>query len=208
MHSEPSHKRAQPRSTCWLCLGFALAIPLLQGCAAVVVGGAAVGAATLHDRRPYYVVIDDQDIELSAMGALNANKDVHDHSRISVTSYNRKVLLTGQADTDAIRALAAGLVSRMPKVERVIDEVTVGPRADLRRQAEDGLITSRAKLALIDISLPHFDPTRIKVVTEDGVVYLMGLVTPEEANATVDKVRFVPGVKRVVKLFEYQQSPT
>jgi osmotically-inducible protein OsmY len=180
--------------------------PLLGGCAALVLGGAAVGVATVHDRRPYYVVIDDQDIELSAQGILNAEKQISSRSRISVTSYNRKVLLTGQADTESVAAHAAGLVSRMPKVERVIDEVTIGPGIDLMQESNDVVITTRAKVSLAELSLPGFDPTRVKVVTEDGVVYLMGLVSPEEAEAAAEKIRYVPGVKRVVKLFEYPET--
>jgi osmotically-inducible protein OsmY len=88
-------------------------------------------------------------------------------------------------------------------VERVIDELTVGPPIGLQRQAEDPYLTSRAQHALSNINMPGFDVTRVKVVTEDGVVYLMGLVTQEEGDAAAEKVRFVPGVVRVVKLFEY-----
>jgi osmotically-inducible protein OsmY len=94
----------------------------------------------------------------------------------------------------------------MPKVERVIDEVTIGPGIDLMQESNDVVITTRAKVSLAELSLPGFDPTRVKVVTEDGVVYLMGLVSPEEAEAAAEKIRYVPGVKRVVKLFEYPET--
>ena len=180
----------------------------LQGCAPLVVGGVAVGAATIHDRRPYYVVIDDQDIELSAMGVINADPGLKKGSRIAVTSYNRKVLLTGQADTARLVARAGELVSRLQKVELVLNEIQVGPRISLAQEGEDTLITSRALIALTKIDLPGFDPTRVKVVTEDDVVYLMGLVSPAEADAATEKVRYVPGVKRVVRLFELKEIRT
>ncbi|MCG6896626.1 MAG: BON domain-containing protein [Thiocapsa sp.] len=177
---------------------------LLQGCGPLLVGGAAVGAASaVHDRRTYDAFIDDQQIELAAMSALLNDPRAAQASRISVTSYNRKVLLTGQADTDEVAERASSLVSRLPKVQRVIDEIVVGSRLSLARETEDGYVTSRVKAALIDVALPGFDPTRVKVVTEDGTVYLMGILSPAEADAATEKVRYVPGVKSVVKIFEY-----
>jgi osmotically-inducible protein OsmY len=175
----------------------------LQGCAPVVLGGAAVGVSVAHDRRTPGTVLDDEQLELRGWGILANHPEIREHSRIAVTSYNLVVLLTGQAETQEVSDRFAEMISRLPKVRRVINEVTVGPIASLTSEGEDAVITSRVKLALIGIKIPEFDPTRIKVVTEAGTVYLMGLVTPAEAKATVEKVRYVPGVKRVVKLFEY-----
>jgi osmotically-inducible protein OsmY len=186
-----------------LGLVLVLATPLLGGCAAMVLGGAAVGVAAAHDRRTYGALMEDQEIEVRAMSALADNQEIRGQANISVTSYNRKVLMVGQANSEAIKEQALEIVSRLPKVERVIDEVTVGPGIDLQRQAQDPYLTTRAKLALTNINMPGFDVTRVKVITEDGVVYLMGLVTQEEGDAAAEKVRFVPGVVRVVKLFEY-----
>ncbi len=180
----------------------------LGGCAAVVIGGAAVGAAAVHDRRDYRVMLDDQEIEMRAAGALSADKTVGASSRISVTSYNYKVLLTGQAETEDAARRAAELVSGLPKVERVVDEITIGPPISLMQESQDTLLTSQSKLALTKIDLPGFDATRVKVVTSNRVVYLMGLVSQAEGDAAAEKVRFVPGVQRVVKLFEYRESPT
>lgn len=179
---------------------------VLVGCAPVLIGGAAVGVATIHDRRPYYVVIDDEDIELSAMSVISGDPGLSSGSRIAVTSYNRKALLTGQADSEELANRAGDLVSRLQKVERVINEVAVGPAITLTQKSDDVVLTSRSKLALADIAMPGFDPTRVKVVTEDGVVYLMGLVSPAEADAATEKVRYVPGVKRVVRLFELDED--
>lgn len=177
----------------------------LTGCAAVLVGGAAVGtAAVIHDRRDYTDILKDQELEMSAARALGRDPLVSENSRISVTSYNRKVLLTGQARDTEVAARATELVSGIPKVELVIDEVAIGPNISVTQESQDAWLTSQAKLALAKVELPDFDPTRVKVVTEDAVVFLMGLVSPEEGDAAADQVRYVPGVKRVVKLFEYR----
>lgn len=182
---------------------------MLNGCAALVVGGAAAGtAAVIHDRRDYTDILKDQEIEISAARVLGKDSLVSGGSRISVTSYNRKVLLTGQARSPDVAARATELVSGIPKVDLVIDEVAIGPNVSLTQVSQDTWITSQAKLALAKVKSPDFDATRVKVVTEDSVVFLMGLVSGEEGDAAAEQVRFVPGVKRVVKLFEYREPQT
>jgi osmotically-inducible protein OsmY len=89
-------------------------------------------------------------------------------------------------------------------VKRVINQLTFGAPLDLTRQAEDLYIISRAKFALTQIGLPDFNATRVKIIASDGVVYLLGLVRQKEGDAAIEKVRYVPGVRRVVNLFEYQ----
>ncbi|MBK1721734.1 BON domain-containing protein [Thiocystis violacea] len=190
-----------------LALAVALGISaVLTGCAPIILGGAVAGASAVYDRRHYQIVIDDGQIELSAMHALAQDRSVQAGSRISVTSYNHTVLLTGQAESEAVAERASALVSRLSKVGRVVDEVSIGPSITLTQESADTLITSRAKLALAKVELPGFNPTRVKVVTENAVVYLMGLVTPEEADAAAEQISYVPGVKQVVKLFEYNAS--
>lgn len=198
----PKSRRSPAPWTLLVLLGSVLS---LSGCAAVLVGGAAVGtAAVIHDRRDYTDILKDQELEISAARALRRDSLVSANSRISVTSYNRKVLLTGQARDTEVAARATELVSGIPKVELVIDEVAIGPNISVTQESQDAWLTSQAKLALAKVELPDFDPTRVKVVTEDAVVFLMGLVSPEEGDAAADQVRYVPGVKRVVKLFEYR----
>jgi osmotically-inducible protein OsmY len=182
-----------------------LAATLLQGCGALVVGGIAAGAVVIHDRRDEQTVLDDQQIELMAAGIFNKYPDLRKECRIATTSYNLVVLLTGQCATQSSADSFVNKVSRLPKVRRVVDEVTVGPFASLARESEDALITSRAKLAVAQVDRNDFDATRVKVVTESGIVYLMGLVTPAEAEAVVEKVRYVSGVRKVIKVFEYIQ---
>jgi osmotically-inducible protein OsmY len=184
-------------------LALVLVQPALQGCAPAVVAGIAVGASVVHERRDAGTVWEDEQIELQAMADFHNDPTLKKQARVSITSYNHVALLTGQARTEEVRQRAADKVSRLPKVRRVVNEISVGPFASLARESEDTLITSRVKFELTHIDLPGFDPTRVKVVTEAGVVYLMGLVSTEEAEASVEKARYVSGVQKVVKIFEY-----
>lgn len=190
-------------------LAMSVALPLLQGCGAAVVTGIVVGAAVLHDRRDRETVLADQKIELQAVRIALGDPDVSGDCRVATTSYNLVALLTGQCGEQASAERFAERISQLAKVKRVVDEITIGPRASVARESEDALVTSRAKFAITQVGLKGFDATRVKVVTESGVVYLMGLVSGEEADAVVEQVRYVPGVQRVVKVFEYTQpAPT
>ena len=194
-----------PRHQLLRLLALLLTAHLLQGCGALVVGGVATGAAVIHDRRDEQTVLQDQNIELQSTAAFYKDPQVRDDCRIAATSYNLVVLLTGQCGKQASADRFSDSVSRIAKVRRVVDEVTIGPIASFARESEDVLLTSRAKFAVTQVDRDDFDATRVKVVTEAGVVYLMGLVTPAEAEAVVEKVRYIPGVKKVVKVFEYTQ---
>lgn len=176
---------------------------LSSGCATAIVGGAATGAAVVHDRRTTGVIIDDQEIELKAIRIKYNHPEITEKSNISVTSYNLTVLLTGEAESQQPVDQLAGLISRLPRVKKVVNQVVIGAESTLTEKSNDYYITSRAKVALFDIDLPDFDPTRVKVVTSGGTVHLMGLVTRQEAQAATDKIRYISGVKRVVKAFEY-----
>lgn len=180
-----------------------LILPLLQACAPVVVGSAAVGVSVLHDRRPAEVVLADEKTELGIRAAIGDDKTLFEHSSVGVTSYNRVVLLTGQADSPRVAERIRDLAAGKSGVRRVVNEIQTADDASLMSESHDAYLTSRVKLALFDLDLPNFDPSRVKVVTEQEVVYLMGLVTQDEAAAVVGKVRYVRGVKRVVKVFEY-----
>jgi len=180
-----------------------LSLPLLQGCATAVVGGAATGASVIHDRRSAGTILDDKTITVKITNELLKNTELREHSSMSATSYNHLVLLTGQAENADYRAEFERIATRTPMVKRTVNEVQIGPNATLTQQSKDSWITSKAKIELFDIKLPQFDPTRVKVITEKGVVYLMGMVTPEEADAVVEKIRYLSGVTRVVKVFEY-----
>ncbi len=186
-----------------LVAGSALAMAL-QGCAPVVVGGVAMGAAIVHDRRTSGTVVEDQNIEIKAYEALRSDADVHEQSHINVTSYNLAVLLTGETPTPALKERAGALVKDVERVKHVYNELVIAAPSSFMNRSSDTVITGKVKTSLFSVEdLPGFDPTRVKVVTENGTVFLMGLVTQAEADAVTETVRSVGGVQRVVKLFEY-----
>lgn len=185
-------------------IALALLTPSLQGCAPVVVGGAATGAAVAHDRRTTGSFIEDQAIEFKARTALNAEPELSRQAHINVTSFNMIVLVSGEAPTEALRQRAGEVVAGVEKVRRVHNEITVAAPSSMMTRSSDTLITAKVKTSLFRIEgMEDFDPTRVKVVTENGTVFLMGLLTRAEGDATARTASAIGGVQRVVKLFEY-----
>lgn len=181
-----------------------LAATSFYGCAPVVVGGAAAGGSALHDRRTVGTVVDDQGIELKARLAIADNQELSSQVHASVTSYNGVVLLTGQAPTETLRQQVQDIVAGTEKVRMVHNEMSIAAPNSMMTRSSDTVITAKVKTALFNIKgLEGFDATRVKVVTEDGVVYLMGLLYRREADAVADQARQVGGVMKVVKVFEY-----
>ncbi len=180
-----------------------VSILLIQGCAPVLVGGAATGISVVHDRRSTGTTLDDQGIELRIVSAVQADETLNGHGRFKGTSYNNVVLLTGQAETQQHRMQFEALVQGIPNVKRIVNEVVVSPKLSVGEQSRDAYLTSKVKLQLFNIRIPDFDPTRVKVVTENGSVFLMGIVTQQEADMVIEEVRYIRGVRRVVKVFEY-----
>ena len=184
----------------------ALLAATLQGCFAVVAGGALVGANTAHDRRPVVVVAGDRNVQLTAFDAINRHKElVRDDNDVKVVVYNHVMLLAGQVRSAALKQLAQDAVSDIEGVTRLVNdlEVTGEPQGFWRRR-QDNTVTARVKAGLLNItSMPGFDPTRVNVTTSHRVVYLMGMVSHEEADAVADIARETGGVDKVVKLFEY-----
>jgi len=181
-----------------------LGINLLSGCAAVVGGAATTGVSVVHDRRTAGTALEDQNIEFKALHLKAKDATLHKQANLSATSYNKVVLLTGSANTEQIRQRYVDMIRRINEVKRVVNEIQVRPSDSITQQGNDAYITSKVKIKMFDVKLPDFDPTRVKVVTDNGNVFLMGIVTKQEADEVVQKVRYVSGVKRVVKIFEYQ----
>ncbi len=181
-------------------------LPLLGGCTAAVVATTATLASTIHDRRSNDAVMDDQEIKLRARTTLSKHPEISDHSRIHVTSFNRRVLIFGQAETRELAHKFAQIVSHQPKVKSIYNEVEVRPLADNLDVSGDSALTSKIKGSLWRISIKGFDPTRVKVSTTLGNVYLLGLVTAEEGPAIVEHVRSISGVKKVIEIFEYLEG--
>jgi osmotically-inducible protein OsmY len=171
----------------------------LSACAPLVVGGAAVGALVAVDRRTSGAQLDDQGIELRASNRLK--DELGDaRARVAVSSYNRRVLLTGEAASEAVKTQITEIVSGVTNVREVINELGVTNSPSLKERATDTLITGRLKASLVDAK--DLAATAFKVVTERGTVYLMGRVTQREADRATDIARNIPGVSRVVRTFE------
>ena len=176
---------------------------LLSGCAGVVVVGATTGAVIAHDRRAPTTLVDDQVIEFRIRSRLADEAALRKHANISITSYNNIVLLTGEVPTEEMRRRAEEVTRAVPKVRRVHNELTVSTVSAPSARLRDSLITAKAKTSLFKVKKEGFDPTRIKVVTENRSIFLMGLVRVDEADAAVQQVSQVNGVTKVVKVFEY-----
>jgi len=171
----------------------------LGGCVPLAVGGAAVGAGMVAtDRRSSGAQVDDQTIELR--GASNIRGIANDNMNVTVTSFNRQVLLTGTVGNDADRARVEQVVGRVANVRTVYNEVIVGPATTFADRSNDTYITTKVKASLVDQN--DIFANSFKVVTERGVVYLMGIATPREITRATDVTRGVEGVKKVVRIVE------
>jgi osmotically-inducible protein OsmY len=181
-----------------------LLLPLLGGCVAVVATGAIATGSSAHDRRGFGTVVDDKRIQLSAYDDLNEDKELVIRNRVMISVYNGVMLLTGEVRTPELKQRAEQTVTGFEGVRRLVNEIDIMPREGFWSGRNDNKISARVKFALTDItSLPGFDVTRVKVSTAHRTVYLMGLVTREEDEIVTDIARNVPGVERVVKVFEY-----
>jgi osmotically-inducible protein OsmY len=179
----------------------------LSGCAGLLFGGAAAtGVKVIHDRRTAGTILDDQNIEFNSYVAFRNTEELASAERahINVTSYNNAVLLSGEVVTPEMRQIAENKVRNVKKVRFIHNELSIGQPSSLQSRATDTVITAAVKVSLFKIGdIPTFDPTRVKVITERGTVYLFGLLKAQEAEVVTETVRRVNGVQQVVKLFEY-----
>jgi osmotically-inducible protein OsmY len=175
------------------------ALTVLPACAPLVVGGVAVGGTMMAtDRRTSGNQVEDQAIELKAPDRIK--QAIGSNGHINVTSYNRVVLLTGEVPTEADRAAAGQAVARVESVRSVVNELAVMGNSSFTARSNDSFITGVVKAALLDAK--DMQSNAIKVVTERGIVYLMGLVTEREATRASDIARGQSGVQKVVRVFE------
>lgn len=172
---------------------------VLSACVPLVVGGAAVGGALVAtDRRTSGAQLEDEGIELRAIGRINENLGSRVH--VNVTSYNRQVLLSGEVPSAQDKQLVEQIVSRVDNVRSVVNELAVLGASSLTQRSSDALITGKVKAAMVDSK--DLFANAFKVVTERGVVYLMGRVTQREANRATEVARSTGGVQKVVRLLE------
>lgn len=181
-----------------------LALPLcLSACAAAVVGGGTAAVAA-HDRRSVGTVFDDQALEFQVVDRIFSSEEIGEESHIKVEVYEGVALLMGETDSEAKRELAGRLAGEVGGVKRVVNEVRVVAIASMATRLNNTWLTAKVNAELLRKNpVEGFDPTRIKVITSEGTVYLMGLVTREEGEAVAEVARNVSGVQRVVKVFNY-----
>jgi len=176
-------------------------MPHLSGCALIAVGGAASVATVAVDRRTPGAQLEDQTIEVKAGQALKSDPELKEQAHWNVISYNTVVLLTGETPTDAMRQKALELVKSVDKVTHVYNEITIAAPSSMVARTSDSYITTKVKTQLF--ANKNLTGIEIKVVTEKGVVYLMGIVSRAEAEVATDIARQTGGVQKVVKLFQY-----
>ncbi|MEY2803979.1 MAG: hypothetical protein RL657_1315 [Pseudomonadota bacterium] len=170
----------------------------LQACAPLMVGGMVGGAMVASDRRTSGIQLEDEAIELKAANRIREMMGSRAH--ISITSYNRQVLISGEAPNAQDRDYAAKLVGEVENVRKVVNELVVAPNSSLTDRSTDALITAKVKAQMVDSK--DIFANAYKIVTERGVVYLMGRVTQREADRATEVARQVSGVKKVVRIFE------
>ncbi len=176
-------------------------VALAQGCAPVIVAGGATAAVAATDRRTLGAMVDDESIEIKARKALNDDNSLGDDIHVNINSVNGVVLLSGEATTGELRDRVITLVREIPGIRRIVNEIRVAEPRAFAYTTNDGWITGKVKAKLLGTEgLPS---SQIKVVTENSVVYLMGLVKQKEGDMAAEATRTVGGITRVVKLFEY-----
>jgi osmotically-inducible protein OsmY len=181
-----------------LLAGAALAAAL-AGCAPLLIGGAAVGTALVAtDRRTSGAQLEDEGIELRSGSRLR--EAFGDRAHVNVNSYNRQVLLTGEVPNEQAKQQAEQVITTVPNVKGIVNELAVMGQSSLANRSADVLVTGKVRASLVDAS--DLQANAFKVVTERGIVYLMGRVTPREADRATQIARTVGGVQRVVRIFE------
>ena len=191
-----------------LKISFLLATSIaLSGCTAALVAGGAVallgGASVVSDPRTVGTNIDDEGIELKATVAIAKDRETFKSSHINVVSYNQVVLLTGETPNSDLRDKAERIVADLPKVRRVHNRIQVRAPSSYLTRTSDTWLTSKVKTKLL--ATKEVPSNHIKVVSENGEVYLLGLVSEQEADTAINAAREVQGVQKVVYLFEYAE---
>ena len=183
-----------------LLLG-ATVLPALQGCFPVVAAGFTGGVLATMDRRSVGTQTEDESIEWKASARVTEQLGSKaDKAHINFTSYNRKVLLSGEVASNEDKAEVERIVSSVANVQGVYNELAVGASSSFSDRSNDSFVTSKVKSRSVDSG--KFNPVHVKVVTEAGITFLLGMVTQPEADAAINVARTTAGVKKVVNLLE------
>lgn len=199
IHSTPHRGAGRARSGLLALAAATVALTGLAGCAPLLLGGAVVGTTmVVSDRRTTGTQIDDESIELK--GAARAREIAGPMAHINVTSYNRTVLLTGEVPDEATRQRVEQTVAAVDNVRLMVNELAIAGASSVSSRSNDTVLTTKVKATFVDAK--DLQAHAVKVVSERGIVYLMGKVTEREAARAADLARAVPGVLKVVRAFE------
>ncbi|MGO2477873.1 MAG: division/outer membrane stress-associated lipid-binding lipoprotein [Pseudoalteromonas sp.] len=177
------------------------AVVLLQGCAAAVVAGTAGAVTAANDRRTLGSQIDDNNIEIKSNLAISEVSRLERHANLDVISVNGIVLLIGQVANQEMKDEAYKAVENVDGIRKIHNQIRIGSNVGMTTKTHDSWLTSKVKTQLF--TTENLSSNNIKVVTENGEVFLMGLVSGNEAKTAVEVSRNVSGVERVIKVFEY-----
>jgi len=185
-----------------LVLVATVGVTLLSGCITALVAGAVIATVDIiHDRRSAGEYVDDNTIELTAQNYLISTKALRAGVHIKQVSWNGIFLITGEIDQESTKQEVIAHLNAISGVRQLVDETTITGKTAMLARTNDSWITSKVKASLLVKT--GLDANRVKVITTDGSVYLMGIVTREEGQRATDLARKVKGVARVVKVFEY-----
>ena len=178
---------------------------LIEGCSTVASNREEISGQQLsQDRRTREAILIDKEIETEAYSELNSDDDLLNQCHFTVTAYNGAVLVTGEASNEELEKKIISTVQDIPDVKLIHNNLTIAYPSDASSRANDQLITDTVKIALKQIqTIPDFDPSMIKVITENGTVYLMGLVHRNEGAVVINLTRLQPGVEQIITVFEY-----
>lgn len=175
----------------------------LQGCVAAAIVGGAAAAKVATDPRTVGTQVDDETLELRVSNAVYSDPQIKQDGRIEVVSYSGRILLVGQLPNDNLKDIATNLAKGAEGVTEVYNEIRMGQPISLMQRSKDSWITTKVKSELLLNS--KVKTTRVKVITEDGEVFLMGNLTQEQSDAASEVSRNISGVKKVVRVFNYIQ---
>jgi len=182
-----------------------LSAVILSGCVTALVAGAVITTVdVIHDRRTVGEYIDDGAIEITARNIKRSDKNIRKASRVKIQSWNGILLMTGEVTDEETKQVLVSKFSGIKGVRQVVDETSVDNKTPILKRSNDLWIANKVKSRMV--LKTGLDANRIKVITTRGTVYLMGIVTQEEAEKATKIAKTTRGVKRVVKVFEYTET--
>ena len=176
-----------------------LSMVILNGCAGGIIAGGSAASSIIYDERSIQVMLEDKNIEHLAASAIKENQQLK-NTHISTSAMNHKVLMYGETSTPQQRTIAYRLISSIPKVKHVYNQVTINPNQSIIDSSNDSWITSKVKMSLFKAKQLH--SSQVKVITENGVVYLLGILTKQQQLVATDATRKTSGVQKVITIFE------